>query len=242
MKAPLALAAILVGSLSAIPAPAQQSPAAQVNGPELGEVLVTANRQTTRFYQQDRPFVGLRRRADSAVMWFTISSDTRDEPTRRQEIHTVLLGAIDRAGAAGFEIVSGNSQLQTVTRENYKSLPIEWAGRVDTGKVQIMARAKLTGSAEETQGRLSSFIWSIKKTGRATVETGGGISLTVVNPDQYREAIIGLVAQDARRTAGLFGPEFTFSLTGIDGQVAWSQVSSTDVFLYIPYRYSIIPK
>ncbi|MBS3928917.1 MAG: hypothetical protein KGZ65_12005, partial [Sphingomonadales bacterium] len=62
MKAPLALAAVLAASLTAIPAPAQQGPAAQVNGPELGEVLVTANRQTTRFYQQDRPFVGLRRR------------------------------------------------------------------------------------------------------------------------------------------------------------------------------------
>lgn len=241
MKAPLALAAALTASLAAIPAPAQQT-AAAANGPELGEVLVTANRQTTRFYQQERPFVGLRRRADSAVMWFTISSDTRDEPTRRQEIHTVLLGAIDKAAAAGFELVSGNSQLQPVTRQNYKNLPIEWAGRVDTGKVQIMVKARLTGSAEETQGRLSTFVWSIKKTGRATVETGGGIALTVINPDQYREAIIGLVAQDARRTAMQFGPEYAFSLTGIDGQVAWSQVSSTDVFLYIPYRYSIVPK
>jgi hypothetical protein len=242
MKTPLALAAALALSLTAIAAPAQQGPAPQVNGPALGEVMVSSNRQSTRYYQQDRPVVGLRRRADAAVMWFSVTSDTREEPTRRQEIHTVLLGAIDRAAASGFEIVSGNGQLQPVTRENYKSLPIEWAGRVDTGKVNVMVRAKLTGSAEEVQGRLSAFVRSLSKTGRATVETGGAITLTVINPDQYRDQIVSLVAQDAKHNAALFGPEFTFSLTGIDGQVAWSQVSSTDVFLFIPYRYSIVPK
>lgn len=74
------------------------------------------------------------------------------------------------------------------------------------------------------------------------VSTGGGITLTVVNPDQYRDAIVQLVAGDARHMAALFGPDFTFNVTGIDGQVSWSQVSSTEVFLYIPYRYVIIPK
>lgn len=241
MKAPLARATALALLLTAIAAPAQQG-APAMNGPALGEVMVSSSRQVTRYYQQDRPVVGLRKRADAAVMWFSVISDTREEPVRRQEIHTVLLGALDRAAAAGLEIVSGNGQLQPVTRDNYKSLPIEWAGRVDTGKINVMVRARLTGSAEEVQGRLSAFVKSINKTGRVTVESGGGITLTLINPDQYRDQIVSLVAQDAKHNAALFGPDFTFSLTGIDGQVAWSQVSSTDVFLFIPYRYTIVPK
>ena len=64
----------------------------------------------------------------------------------------------------------------------------------------------------------------------------------MANPDQYRDAIISLVAEDAKHSAELFGPDFTVNITGIDGQVAWSQISSTEVFLYIPYRLTITPR
>lgn len=223
--------------LCAQPASAQPAPT-----PGLGEVLVTANRQNAPYAQQDRPVVGLRRTADSVVMPLVISSDTREEATRKQEIYTVLLAAKDRAAAAGFELVFGNFRVVPVTAENYKSLPLEWAGRVDTSKVQLLVKATLQGSASATQERLLAFVKSLRGSGRGTVETPGGITLVVNNPDQYRDAIVQLVAADARHNAGIFGAEFTFNIIGIDGQIAWSQVSPTDVFLYIPYRYTIIPK
>jgi FtsP/CotA-like multicopper oxidase with cupredoxin domain len=67
-------------------------------------------------------------------------------------------------------------------------------------------------------------------------------ALTIVNPDQYRDAIVQLVADNARRYAAMFGPDYAVQVGGIDGQVFWSQVSGTDVFLYVPYRYTIVPK
>lgn len=236
MKAPLAILAALA-ALSATTGLAQQQ---DTSG--LGEVLVTGNRDGIPYAQSNRPVVGLRRRADAAVMLLTIVSDSREEAVRRQEIHTVLLSALDRANAAGFELVSGSVQLNRVTKANYKDLPFQYAGRVDTGRVDVLVKARLEGSAAETKARLQAFIGSIKGSGRATVSTGVGMSLTVVNPDQYRDAIVQLVAGDARHTASLFGPDFTFNVTGIDGQISWSQVSSTEVFLFIPYRYVIIPK
>lgn len=216
--------------------------AQQLETPSLGEVLVTGNRDSIPYAQSNRPVVGLRRRADAAVMQLSIVSDSREEPVRRQEIHTVLLAALDRANAAGFELVSGAAQLNRVTKANYKDLPFQYAGRVDTGRVDVLVKTRLEGSAADTRARLQAFIGSIKGSGRATVSTGGGITLTVVNPDQHRHAIVQLVASDARHMAGLFGPDFTFNVTGIDGQVSWSQVSSTEVFLFIPYRYVITPK
>lgn len=236
MKAPVALLAALA-ALAASAGLAQQ-----LDAPGLGEVLVSGNRDAIPYAQSNRPVVGLRRRADAAVMQLSIVSDSREEAVRRQEIHTVLLSALDRANAAGFELVSGSVQLNRVTKANYKDLPFQYAGRVDTGRVDVLVKAKLEGSAYDTRTRLQSFIGSIKGSGRATVSSGGTIALTVVNPDQYRDAIIQLVAGDARRVSGLFGPDFTFNVTGIDSQVSWSQVSSTEVFLFIPYRYVIIPK
>jgi len=218
------------------------APCAAAQTPGLGEVLVTANRSDARFWQKERPVVGLRRQADGMVMNLTISSDTRDAATRKQEIQTALLAAMDRAAASGFQLVTGTVQLEQVTRQNYKDLPLLSAGRIDTNKVDLMVRGRLEGSASAMQDRLTAFIGSLKSNGRATVETNLATSLSVDNPDQYRDQIIAMVADDARHAAAIFGTGFTFNLTGIDGQVMWSQASSTDVFLYIPYRYAIIPK
>ena len=171
-----------------------------------------------------------------------ITSDTREAEVRKREIHTALLAAMDKAATSGFEIVSGSFRVEAVTRQTYESLPLQPAGRVDTSQVRVLVKTRLEGTAAETEARLRRFIGSLRGSGRATVEYGGGWTLTVANPDQYRDAIIRLVAEDAKHSAELFGPDFTINITGIDGQVAWSQISSTEVFLYIPYRYTIVPR
>ena len=74
------------------------------------------------------------------------------------------------------------------------------------------------------------------------MDTSGGIALTVINPDQYRDQIMSLVAADAKHSAALFGPTFTFNIAGTDLPVMWSKVSSTEVFLFLPYRYNINPR
>jgi hypothetical protein len=236
MKASRALAAAAVAWASP-PALAQQPEAAG-----LGEVVVTATRGNIRYFQQDRPVVGLRRAADSAAMPLAISSDSREEAIRKREIHTALLAAIDRAAAGGLELVSGTFQLSPITRANYQELPFQWAGRVDTSKVDLMVKVRLAGSAAAAEKRLVDFINAVPRSGRAAVEKTGAMTLTILDPDQYRDAIVQLVAQDARHNAGIFGPDFTFNISGIDGAVSWSQVSSTDVFLSLPYRYTIVPK
>jgi hypothetical protein len=236
MRAPVKFAAVALafGAGAAFAQPA---------GPQgLGEVMVTANRMGAPYAQQDRPVVGLRRTADAAVMALVITSDNREAEARRREIYTVLLAAMDKAAESGFEIVSGAFRLEPVTRENYERLPLQPAGRVDTTQVRVLVKTGLAGTAAETETRLRRFIGSLRGSGRATAEYGGLWTLTVVNPDQYRDAIVSLVAQDAKHAAALFGPDFTVNVTGIDGQVAWSQISSTEVFLYIPYRYTIVPR
>lgn len=236
--------ALLMAGLTLAPAAVAQTALPKAEDSDLGEVLVTASRQNAAYAQQNRPVIGLRRRADAGVMSVYVTSDTRDAAERYKEIYTVMETVIDRAAAAGIQLVVGNVPLRQVTRENYKALPIVWAGRADTGKIEFMLKAPLEGSALATRKRLADFIKSIKGTGRGTFETGSSVSppeitLTVVNPDQYRDAVIRLVADDARKQAAVFGPDFTPSVTGIDGPVAWSQVSSTDVFLYLPYSYRI---
>jgi hypothetical protein len=236
MKPAYFLAAAILGA-AVVPALAQDA-----NAPGLGEVVVTANRSNARFAQQDRPVIGLRRKADSVVTSVAFTSDSRDAETRKREIHTMLLSAIDRAAAAGIELVTGNFELEPVTKANYEKLPLVYAGRVDTSKVDLMLKVRLTGSSGDAVKQINAFIKSTPASGRGTLDSYGGLLPTIINPDQYRDAIVKLVADDARLHATMFGPDYAVQVTGVDGQVAWSQVSPTDVFLYVPYRYTIVPK
>lgn len=236
MKAKFFLAVAVVGGLT-ISAFAQDASA-----PGLGEIVVTSNRQNARYAQQDRPVVGLRRQADSVVMSVAVLSDTREEAVRKREINTVLLSALDRAAAAGVEMVTGPFELRPVTKANYQTLPLSSAGRIDTSQANVMIKAKLAGSADATEKRLEAFIKSIPKEGRGAMEQRGGVTLTIINPDQYRDSIVKLVADNARHYAEIFGPNYAVQVSGIDGQISWSQVSDTEVFLYVPYRYTIVPK
>ncbi len=235
MKAAFGLMAML-GTLAA-PVAAQEG-----GGTALGEVVVTANRLNARYAQQDRPVVGLRRQADSAVISVSISSDSRDEADRKREIHAMLLSALERAPTAGIELVTGDFELVPVTRANYQELPLVGAGRVDTSQVRFMVKTRLAGSVTNADKKLGDFVKSVPKSGRGAIDRIGGVTLTIINPDQYRSAIVKLVAENAREQAAMFGADYAVQVSGIDGQVFWSQVSNTDVFLYIPYRFTIVPK
>jgi hypothetical protein len=208
----------------------------------LGEVVVSANRNNIRYFQQERPVVGLRRQADGAVIAVSISSDSRDAETRRKEIHAVLLAALGRAGAAGVELVSGGYQLEPVTRANYAELPLQWGNRADTSKVDLLVKTRLAGSAAAAEKQLTDFIKAVPRSDRGVIDKTGNLTLTIVEPDQYRDEVIKLVAAEATRNAAIFGPEYRCNISGIDSQLSWTQVSSTDVFLYLPYRYTIYPR
>jgi hypothetical protein len=236
MKAFFLFAAILLA------ADAASVLAQKANTSDLGEVVATANRQNARYAQQDRPLVGLRRRADSVVTSVAFSSDSRDAETRKREIHTMLNAAIDRAAAAGIEVVTGTFELEQVSKATVPKLPMVGAGRLDTSKIDLMLKVKLTGSIVDAVEKFNAFIKAAPRTGRGTVDSFGGLTLTIINPDQYRDSIIKMVADDARRQSAVFGTDYAVQINGIDGQVSWSQVSPTDVFLYVPYRYTIVPR
>jgi hypothetical protein len=229
----------LAASLAVIAVPAS---AQNAKAPALGEVIVTGNRLNAGYAQENRPVIGLRREADSAVRMISFSSDSRDEATRKKEIHTMLAAAMDRAAAAGVELVVGNFELTPVTKANYQELPLVWAGRVDTSKADVMVKVKLAGSTTSAEQRIDAFVKNLSRSGRGAIDATGGLTLTIINPDQYRDAIVKLVAEDARSRAAIFGPDYAVQVSGIDGQIFWSQISGTDVFLYIPYRYTVVPK
>ncbi len=220
----------------------QQPAVAQTGDGGMGEVVVTASRSDREYYSDEQPVIGLRRQADSAVQTVAFTSDSRDAEARKREIHAMLIAALDRADAAGVQLVTGDVELVAVTKENYRDLPVSNGTRPDTSEIHVMVKVKLAGSTGSAEDRITKFVKAVPVNGRALLEKRGSLTLTIINPDQYRDAIVKLVAENSKRYAGFFGSDYGAEVSGLNEQLSWAQVSGSEVFLYIPYRFTIKPK
>jgi hypothetical protein len=234
MRLPIAIIAITLIAATAAPINAQDE--------AMGEIVVTAQRTSGEYYEDEQPVIGLRRTADSAVQTVLLTSDSRDEATRKREILNMLESAINRADAAGVALVDGNFELLPITLANYKDLIFGSGNRPDTSQVSFYVKAKLAGSTGSAQSRIDNFIKAVPPSGRALLEKQGGLTLTIINPDQYRDQIVKLVATESLKYAGYFGSDYGVDVAGLDAEIKWAQASGTEVFLFIPYRFSIKPK
>jgi hypothetical protein len=141
------LAAALAACAAAVPAQAQD-----INE---GEVVVTGSRvrqvyidpRTNRAIERDDddetalPSVGLRRRADSALLPVVVAGDTREMDQRRQEILTMVRTALERARGTGIELAIGDFFVVPLTADNYRTLAFIPDGRPDSERVTFLGAA-----------------------------------------------------------------------------------------------------
>ncbi len=249
MRKILLLGTALLGAVTAMPAQAQD-----INE---GEVVVTGSRarqvyidpRTNRAIDTDEdasglPSVGLRRRADSALLPVIVAGDTREQGQRREEILTMVRSALERAGRSGIELAIGDFFVVPLTANNYRTLSFIGDGRPDSERVAFFVKTRLGASADEANQaitRLEQFIKSVPAAGRAEMRAAGPRTLSSVGPDQYRGQILDLIAQDARAVAARFGPEQQIEAHGLDRPVEWRRAGATEVFLYIPHRLIFRP-
>jgi len=219
-----------------------------------GEVVVTGSR-VRQVYMDPRtntvidsddnddatalPSVGMRRRADFALLPVIVAGDTREQDQRRAEILTMVRSAIERARTAGVELAVGDFFVVPLTGDNYRTLAFLGDGRPDSERVAFFVKTRLGTSADEANQaitRLEQFVRSVPAAGRAEMRAAGSLTLSIVAPDQYRAPLLDLIAQDARATAIRFGPQQQVEAHGLDRPVEWRRAGMTEVFLYIPHR------
>ena len=207
------------------------------------EVVVTAARIDQDDFSDYMPAVGLRRNADFLVMEVIIRGDTRDADQRESEIRAMLRRAIERAERSGVELAQGDYIVTRLTVENADEIELRNDRRPDSERITFLVKAPLADqSVEDAQATIKQFIESVPEVGRAEMEEFGDPSLSVVRPDSFREQIIALVAQDARRQADVLGAEYAVELTGLNMPVQWARSGPGEVLLYIPYELKVVPR
>lgn len=233
---------LLLVAAAALSLPAAASLAQDLGPNANADYIATGSQSSYNRQRETVPLVGLTRRADFLVKVVSFTSDTRDATVRRSEIHTMLLRAINKSESSGLELVIGGPRLVPLTRANYKDVNFTRAGREDTSKADIMIKVPLSSDPESAEQRIRDFAAGLKREGRGSIYPGIGRLLALRNPAQYRPEIVRLIAEDANANAAVFGPDYRVVAEGIDKEVRWKQVSTTDVFMYLPYSYRVVAR
>lgn len=211
-----------------------------------------------------RPVIGLKRKADSVVRTITITSDSREEDMRKREVETMLLAALDMADREGLSLVTGVYEVKVVTKANWRDLfpglvgkgasdddddedDDEDGGAVAPGfeddgseaTLTLKVKVTLTGSIADAQGKITRFVKKVPQNGRAQMAQQGQLALTIINPEQYRDEIYRRIAAGTKHAIGFYGSDYGAEITGLDREIKWEQANASEVFLFIPYSFTV---
>jgi hypothetical protein len=240
---------LLVLSLAGvfIPAAAQDS--------ALEEVVVTAFRKLNPDDEDGAAAVAkavpvpaavqmLRRQADFAVQQVVVVSDTREEDQRRSEIYAMTKNALDQSSKSSVLLATGELVVEPLIQANYKELEVIDDEEGGGEAVKFLVKVPLAGSVNEKEAlaRIERFLKAVPAVGRAEIKPYSELTLSVVNPEQYRGAIIDLVAKDTASTTGRFGQGYGVEVTGLDRPVQWRRSGLTEVQLFLPATSTVRPR
>ena len=235
---------------------------AQDSGPGdgTGEIVVTASliRKRNNNDDQPKPVIPpaavqmLRRTADFAIQQVVVASDTVDEDEARKEVLAMVRKSIDLAGSSGVLVASGEIVVEPLTVGNYNDLKVldgddddnDPDDKIDGQFVKFLVKVPLAPGidAKTALARIDQFIKKVPQVGRAEMKPYSELTLSVVNPEQYRGAIIDLVARDTAATSGKFGAGYGVEVTGLDKPVQWKRAGLTEVQLFLPANSTIRPR
>ncbi|MCS6625180.1 hypothetical protein N0B44_19895 [Roseibacterium beibuensis] len=220
------------------------SPAAAQDG-SVEEIVVTGSRMID-WDPDDIPAVQLFRRADNLIVAVRAVNDTREAAGRRNElIQTLRAMARGAAGRPDIDLsIETDGVLVPLTEDMVSTLTLGIdPGRADTSTATLVVKTPVTATdtLDDASERIEDFIDGIPTIGRSLVVVYGDWQLSIVDPPQYRAAILGLIADDARRASTAFGAGYSVQVTGIENRVTWRQSGPLDLGLFIPYTLTVVP-
>jgi hypothetical protein len=209
---------------------------------QLETVVVTAERAGERA-SEDASGIFIIKRADHVIISVVVTCDTRDADQRKREMKDTLRGMLRAAAATStISLGVGDKTVDKLTEADFDDI-MESDSRPDTSRANVVVKTTVspTDTINAAAARLNDFVKNIKTVGRTEVYKHGDWQLTLIAPEQYRDAILAKIADDAKRAAALFGPGYGISTEGLEHTVAWYQKGPLDLALYIPYTLKITP-
>ncbi|HZF17047.1 MAG TPA: hypothetical protein VE046_13985 [Steroidobacteraceae bacterium] len=209
----------------------------------LEEIVVTGSRVEKG---DSVPGASLKRPGDFILLQVVVSNDSRERDVRKKEIYDTLraaLAAAKRDGTIELSVVDGDG-LVIPLKVDSATVPLGADKRPDTSRTTISVKTKIPATDVNPTAlisKLKDFVASVKGVGRTELDGEDDVEISVVNPAQYRDAVIKLFAADVTKVTGALGDGYKVVVQGIDRPVRWVRVGLLELQLYVPYTYAVIP-
>ena len=182
------------------------------------------------------PHVVLARRADNLITTVRVVCDTRDPTRRVNELKTTLRNMV-RGQDGQIELGVGQGVIGRFDETMLDKVIQPDNSAADTSEAVVVIKTHVMpgDSFDAATARITAYIDHTAKEGRTEILREQDWDLTLINPEQYRGAIIAKVAADAHDAAGAFGPGYGVRVDGLQQKVEWRQSGPLELSLFIPY-------
>lgn len=210
------------------------------------EIIVTGSR-SMEWDRDEVPVVQLARRADNLIVTVAVVNDTREAAGRRAELIATLRSMVQAAArSAAIDLsMEDDGALVPLTEDMVSTLTLGGdPGRADTSLANLIVKTPIAAAdtLDAASGRIEAFVGSTSKTGRSLLNITGEWELSIVDPAQYRPAILAAISADATTTAAAFGEAYAVEVSGLSNRVTWTQSGPLDLSLFIPYEMTVKPR
>jgi hypothetical protein len=147
-----------------------------------------------------------------------------------------------RAAARDSSIELGvGDDIVTLFDESNIDAVIKPYNRPDSSYAAVLVKTAVTenDTFDEATARVRAFVAGAPKEGRTEMLLQSDWNLTIVGVEQYRPAMLALIAEDARATAAAFGPDYEVEIDGLQATIQWVQSGPLDLNLFIDYDMQI---
>jgi len=213
------------------------------------EIIVTATRRVAApgaTLKAHGPGIFIEKRGDFLLLEVKIENDSRELSTRLKEIGTTVdafIAAAKNNPEIELSIIDESKFVRPLTRDNFSD-NIRFGSRPDTSVAILKVKTQIPDRVEDSYKiaqMLSEFVDSIEEKDRTTINTYDDISVSVVNPYQYRDDVIRKVVEEVNTITKDLGPDYRVILKGLDKELTWTRSGDLKLAFFLPYSYDIIP-
>lgn len=171
--------------------------------------------------------------ADSVTVPLTIRSEQKTYESRYAEIVKAQAYVRKAGDKNGVQIHTRRAHVSTVERTKIFSHGITASTLFLRVKLKKDSDNIFTGAAE-----LQRFMQHLEAYGKAQFEVGQA-RLETENPESYRKLILSMIADDVKRTVGVFAGKKTVHLQGLQRPVVSRPFDERRIALFIEYAFSL---
>ena len=214
---------------------------------QLDEIVVTGMRIVSSVGDtvKSPPGIFYERKGDFLLLEVKIENDSREFGTRLEELTETVEGIIEAAKDEPEITLSllDDSFVRPLSIASFRD-GIYGGPRPDTSVAPLQVKTDIPENVEDSfklATKLGKFVDSLEEIGRTTITNSDEISVSVVNPYQYRETVMAMVLTEVKDIKDALGPDYRVVLRGLDKELNWVRSGDLNLAFTLPYTYDIIP-